>query len=32
MDHKNFQFISLSDKTSDEIFLKSPKTHLWGLS
>ena len=30
MNHKNFHFTQISDKTKDEIFLKSPKTMFLG--
>ena len=33
MNHKNFNFTQIPDKTNDEIFLKSPKamflSHFW---
>ena len=29
MNHMNFHFIQIPDKTNDVIFLKSPKTLLW---
>ena len=31
MNHKNFHFTQISDKTNDVIFLKSPKTMLWAI-
>ena len=30
MNHKNFHFTQIWDKTNDMIFLKSPKTLFWG--
>ena len=30
MNHKNFHFTQIPDKTNDAIFLKSPKTMFWG--
>ena len=30
MDHKNFDFTQIPDKTNDIIFLKSPKTMFFG--
>ena len=30
MNHKNFHFTQILDKTNDEIFLKSPKTMFLG--
>ena len=30
MNHKNFHFTQIPDKTNDMIFLKSPKTLFWG--
>ena len=30
MNHKNFDFTQIPDKTNDMIFLKSPKTMFWG--
>ena len=31
MNHKNFHFTQISDKTNDVIFLKSPKTMFWAI-
>ena len=31
MNHKNFYFTQISDKTNDTIFLKSPKTMYWAI-
>ena len=30
MNHKNFHFKQILEKTNDVIFLKSPKTIFWG--
>ena len=30
MNHKNFHFTQIPDKTNDKIFFKSPKTMFWG--
>ena len=30
MNHKNFHFTQIPDKTNDMIFLKSPETMFWG--
>ena len=29
MNHKNFRFTQIPDKTNDAVFLKSPKTLFW---
>ena len=31
MNHKNFHFTQIPDKTNDVIFLKSPKTKFWAI-
>ena len=31
MNHKNFHFTQIPDKTNDAIFLKSPKTMFWAI-
>ena len=31
MNHKNFHFTQIPDKTNDMIFLKSPKTMFWAI-
>ena len=31
INHKNFHFTQIPDKTSDMIFLKSPKTLFWAI-
>ena len=31
MNHKNFRFMQIPDKTNDMIFLKSPKTLFWDI-
>ena len=31
MNHKNFHFTQIPDKTNDVIFLKSPKTIFWAI-
>ena len=31
MNHKNFHFTQIPDKTNDMIFLKSPKSYFWAI-